>query len=146
MYTGFCFEVYSSPVIALPTRSDTDFVRSGNVNLNTGALRNFGINGYDWSRIATVYGAGTWDAKAYNLNFNASGVNPSNNNVRWNGFPVRLFYRGSVPIFSAPHPRARSLALLRNVKLKLHNIPLLHHIPLTLSTQFTRCFYRLLTT
>ena len=65
------------------------FVRSGYVDLNTGALRNFGINGYDWSRIATVYGAGTWNAKAYNLNFNASGVNPSNNNVRWNGFPVR---------------------------------------------------------
>ena len=65
------------------------FVRSGNVALNTGAMRNFGIHGYGWSRIATVYGAGTWGAKAYYLHFNASGVNPSNNSVRWYGLPVR---------------------------------------------------------
>ena len=65
------------------------FVRSGNVALNTGAMRNFGIHGYGWSRIATVYGAGTWAAKAYNLLFNASGVSPSSNYVRWFGFPVR---------------------------------------------------------
>ena len=30
------------------------FVRSGNVALNTGAMRNFGIHGYGWSRIAIV--------------------------------------------------------------------------------------------
>ena len=65
------------------------FVRSGTVDLNTGALRNFGIHGYGWSRIATVYGAGTWDAKAYDLYFGASGVYPSSDNVRWYGFPVR---------------------------------------------------------
>ncbi len=65
------------------------FVRSGGVTLDTGALRNFGVNGYAWSRIATVYGAGTWDAKAYDLHFHASGVNPSGNLVRWVGFPVR---------------------------------------------------------
>ena len=65
------------------------FVRSGHVALNTGAMRNFGIHGYGWSRIATVYGAGTWDAIAYYLNFYASGVAPSGNNVRWYGFPVR---------------------------------------------------------
>ncbi len=64
-------------------------VRSGDVNLNNGALRVFGINGYGWSRISTAYGTGTWDAKAYYLNFNASGVNPSDNYVRWVGFPVR---------------------------------------------------------
>ena len=70
------------------------FVRSGHVALNTGAMRNFGVNGYDWSRIATVYGAGTWDAKAYYLDFNASGVYPSNAYVRWVGFPVRcLVYK-----------------------------------------------------
>ena len=65
------------------------FVRSGGVDLNTGALRVFGIHADGWSHIATAYGAGTWDAKAFYLNFYASGVNPSNNNVRWFGFPVR---------------------------------------------------------
>ena len=65
------------------------FVRSGDVVLNTGALRDFGVNGYGWSRSATVYGAGTWDAKAFYLYFGASGVNPSGNYVRWYGFPVR---------------------------------------------------------
>ena len=65
------------------------FVRSGDVYLGTGALRGFGFSGNGWSRIATVYGAGTWDAKACALAFNASGVNPSDNNVRWYGFPVR---------------------------------------------------------
>ena len=65
------------------------FVRSGHVALYTGALRGFGLNGYGWSRIATVYGAGTWDAKAFALNFHASGVLPSDNNVRWLAFPVR---------------------------------------------------------
>ncbi len=65
------------------------FVRSGTVDLNTGALRNFGVNGYDWSRIATVHGAGTWAARAYYLYFNASGVDPSSNYVRWYGLPVR---------------------------------------------------------
>ena len=79
------------------------FVRSGNVALNTGAMRNFGIHGYGWSRIATVYGAGTWDTIAYSLNFYASGVAPSGNNVRWYGFPVRclviLVCCVSVPTF-----------------------------------------------
>ncbi len=65
------------------------FVRSGTVDLNTGALRNFGINGNGWSRVATVYGAGIWDARAYNLGFAPSGVGPSNNHVRWVGLPVR---------------------------------------------------------
>ncbi len=65
------------------------FVRSGHVALNTGAMRNFGVNGYDWSRIATVHGAGTWAARAYYLYFHPSGVYPSNNSARWLGFPVR---------------------------------------------------------
>ena len=70
------------------------FVRSGFVPLHTGALRGFGNGGYSWSRIAAVYGAGTWDAKAYNLDFSASGVNPSGDYVRWYGFPVRcLVYK-----------------------------------------------------
>ena len=65
------------------------FVRSGYVDLGTGAMRRFGVNGYGWSRIATVYGAGTWNARAFYLDFSASGVNPSGDYVRWYGFPVR---------------------------------------------------------
>ncbi len=65
------------------------FVRSGYVYLHPGAVRDFGLGGYSWSRIATVYGAGRWDAIAFNLHFHASGVNPSSSNVRWAGFPVR---------------------------------------------------------
>ena len=65
------------------------FARSGYVNLNTGALRDFGFGGGGWSRIATAYGAGTWAAGAYYLYFGASDVNPSIINVRWLGLPVR---------------------------------------------------------
>ncbi len=66
------------------------FVRSGFVPLHIGSLRNFGINGYDWSRIATAYGTGTWDALAYDLAFNAGTVYPSGGPYhRWDGFPVR---------------------------------------------------------
>ena len=65
------------------------FVRSGSVFLNTGALRAFGLDGNDWSRSATAYGAGAWDAKAFSLHFDASGVRPSDINVRWFGLPVR---------------------------------------------------------
>ncbi len=57
--------------------------------MDHGSLRHSGSVGYDWSRVATVYGAGTWDARAYGLYFNASGVDPSVNYVRWYGFPVR---------------------------------------------------------
>ncbi len=79
--------------------SGPDFVRSGNVNLNNGALRGYGESGWGWSRSAVAYGSAT-SANAYQLYFNPSVVNPSNGpNNRWNGFPVRLFCRGSVPIF-----------------------------------------------
>ena len=71
------------------------FVRSGNVNLNNGFLRNAGINGYDWSSMAAAFTSST-SATAYNLNFNASGLNPSNGpNNRWNGFPVRCLASGA---------------------------------------------------
>ncbi len=84
---------YSFPVRCLvyivKKRKTLYFVRSGYVNLSTGALRDFGVYGLGWSRIATVYGAGTWVAKAYVLGFYASDVNPSNAYVRWVGYPVR---------------------------------------------------------
>ena len=65
------------------------FVRSGDVTLNDGSLRDFGLAGNGWSRVATVYGAGTWDTRAYYLYFITSDVNSSGNYVRWVGLPVR---------------------------------------------------------
>ena len=64
------------------------FVRSGWVSLNNSALGRFGRNGFGWSRSSVAYSSAT-SATAYNLDFNPSGVNPSPNNGRWAGFPVR---------------------------------------------------------
>ena len=70
-------------------------MRSGYVNVSIPALRNAGQNGYDWS--SRSYSTTT---NAYSLNFNASDVNPSNYNNRWNGFPLRWFCTPRrVPIF-----------------------------------------------
>lgn len=63
------------------------FVRSGNVNLNNGYLRSAGLDGNYWSSTAASEAT-----KSYFLNFNASGVNPSNLPswaARYNGFSVR---------------------------------------------------------
>lgn len=59
------------------------FVRRGYVNLNNGYVDNVGSNGYNWSRTSKS------STNAYNLNFNTSNVNPSNNNNRYNGRPLR---------------------------------------------------------
>ena len=56
---------------------------SGYRNRTSGGLNNVGSNGYYWSAAANSR------ANAYNLNFNASYVNPLNNNNRANGFGVR---------------------------------------------------------
>lgn len=66
-------------------------MRSGYININTGRLKVAGQNGYDWSSRAS---STRWDGASvpsgYNLNFNATGVNPSNGpNERWHGFPLR---------------------------------------------------------
>ena len=76
-------------------------MRSGHANVNSAILRNAGQNGYDWS--SRSYSTTT---NAYNLNFNASDVNPSNYNNRWNGFPLRCLAlcRGGVPIFYTYYP------------------------------------------
>lgn len=68
------------------------FVRSGNVNLpgvSGATFRNAGINGYDWSsRASSTRNDGAAIPSAYNLEFNASTVNPSNGpNERWHGSP-----------------------------------------------------------
>ena len=57
------------------------FPASGNRN-GTG-LNNRGTNGNYWSVSLNS------QTNGYNLNFNESGVNPANNNNRFNGFPVR---------------------------------------------------------
>jgi len=88
-------------------------------------LRNFGINGYGWSNTGVTYSSAT-SANAYNLNFNASGVNPSNGpNNRWNGFPVRFILSrfGAdlyfLPIFCL---RAKDLSgLAQAVQVQLYN-------------------------
>ena len=56
---------------------------SGNRNNNNGTMNNVGSNGNYWS--STPNSA----TNGYNLNFNSGNVNPSNNNNRTNGFPVR---------------------------------------------------------
>ena len=65
------------------------FVRSGWVNLNNSALRNFGLVGYGWSRSSVAYSSAT-SANAYYLLFNADTVYPSFGPFnRYYGFPVR---------------------------------------------------------
>lgn len=55
---------------------------AGYRNNSNGSLNNVGSNGNYWS-------ASPNSGNGYNLNFNSSNVNPSNNNNRVNGFAVR---------------------------------------------------------
>ncbi len=73
-------------------------MRSGNINLSIGRLRNAGINGNDWSSLAASKIWGNAGQGAYYLKLNASEVNPSRGPTeRWNGLPLRwLGVRGSV--------------------------------------------------
>ncbi len=71
-------------------------VRSGHTHYD-GRTEWSGINGYNWSSRAYT-NAGFQNS--FNLNFNASGVNPSNNNNRFWGFPLRCLV--SCPISSHP--------------------------------------------
>ena len=65
------------------------FVRSGWVNLDHNSLRRSGHDGYNWSSSVKNYGVGTWDAKAYKVNYDSLFVYPSHNDGRWHGLPVR---------------------------------------------------------
>ena len=58
---------------------------AGNRNCTTGALANVGTSGYAWSSSPNS----STSVNAGNLGFDASVVNPLNNNNRANGFPVR---------------------------------------------------------
>jgi hypothetical protein len=72
-------------------QSGTDlcfFPASGN-RKGTG-LNNRGSNGNYWSASLNS------QTNGYNLNFNASEVNPANNNNRYNGFSVRAVQHSSI--------------------------------------------------
>lgn len=90
----------------LKLRLRTLVVRSGYVNVNLAILRNAGQNGYDWS--SRAYSTTT---NVYNLKFDASTVNPSNNSNRYNGFPLRclVYIRGGCRSFGKVHRVKRSL-------------------------------------
>ena len=64
-------------------------IRSGNVSISNGRLRGSGISGYGWSTRTNSSDL----RNAYNLGFLASGIDPSSNNGRWNGFPLRCLAR-----------------------------------------------------
>ncbi len=66
--------------------SDCHDIATGYRHNDTGALASVGASGYAWS--SSSFG-GTVPRDAGNLNFNATWVNPLNNNARSNGFPVR---------------------------------------------------------
>ena len=53
-------------------------------------LHNRGANGNYWSVSLNS------QTNGYNLNFNSTGVNPANNNNRFNGFPVRAVQHSSI--------------------------------------------------
>ncbi len=65
------------------------FVRSGNVEMNSGRLWVAGIGGYDWSLIAaSKRNDGTAILGAYYLGFNVTGASPSGGPLyRWVGYP-----------------------------------------------------------
>ena len=63
---------------------------SGYRNNNSASVNNVWNNGYYWSAVPNSNNNG------YNLNFNSSNVNPTNNNNRSNGFSVR-------PVASSQH-------------------------------------------
>ena len=64
------------------------FVRSGNVYLNTGALRGFNGSSRTWSNTAAKYSSDI-DALAYHLWFGVSIVPSAGPYDRYDGFPVR---------------------------------------------------------
>jgi len=67
----------------LYSQSFLAFVRSDAIRVNSGNVGWAGNNGYGWSRTAQSA------TNAYFLNMNPTNVNPSNNNNRWHGFPLR---------------------------------------------------------
>ena len=76
----------ASNIISLPLA----FVRSGGVNLNDGKVYAVGRVLYGWSRVTKSA------SDVYYLSVAPSVVHPSVSFARWNGFPLRCLYLGSV--------------------------------------------------
>ena len=68
----------------------TETVAAG--NYNGSSHNNEGSNGNYWSSVLNSAD------NAYNLNFNSTGVNPQNNNNRYNGFSVRAVQHSSTKL------------------------------------------------
>lgn len=67
-------------------------------NRNETALNNRGTNGNYWSASLNS------QTNGYNLNFNSTGVNPANNNNRFNGFSVRAVQHSSTIVVLCLRP------------------------------------------
>ncbi len=82
-------------ISALRKKTAEDFAASGN---GAGSSwNNRGANGNYWSRSFNSA------RNARNLNFNSGGVNPQNNNNRYNGFAVRPVQHLSIPYARKRH-------------------------------------------
>ena len=81
---GISSTTSDASVIAEPLH----FIRSGYYSWSGGSLNNQGTNGNYWSASAT-----STATNAYNLNFNASNLNPQNANNKGNGLTVRCVAR-----------------------------------------------------
>ena len=64
------------------------FVRSGDFNISTGSLRDFGLRGDWWSASARAYTSNTVASSGL-LNINAVDTDPFNGSGRFHGFPLR---------------------------------------------------------
>ena len=60
------------------------FVRSGDINLNSGYVRNVGLHGFWWASHTN-----SSDTNAHRLYINASIVGQFGANSRWDAFPLR---------------------------------------------------------
>ena len=66
------------------------FVRSGYVNVSDGKMYHLSERGFNWSATSkTAY-------NIYILWIEVVGINTLGNSSRWNGFPLRCLYLGSV--------------------------------------------------
>ena len=75
--------------VCLQSGTDHDLCFPASGNRNGTGLNNRGTNGNYWSASLNS------QTNGYNLNFNESGVNPANNNNRFNGFSVRAVQHSS---------------------------------------------------
>ena len=82
LFSFDCSEEVQAPSLA--------FVRSGWVLIDVGKAYVVGQYGYYWSRVAPSASV------AHDLSVYPTEVYPSDSNYRWDGFPLRCLYLGSV--------------------------------------------------